>query len=161
MTTSRFRYRFYTGHELVKQRPLLSTAGVDSLWGLAQLVDIGRPKLNRFEILRTTAEGAWINSPTATRPERFVLNGRGKRYAHETIEWALESWCARSSHYERRLVATLKRLREAMEYERAERATVLREAAEIYRADLWDVERDEQTEIVKSPDAWAPPPVRT
>lgn len=156
MTTRQFRYRFYTGHEY-------TMAPFEEPFKFCkELVRVGRPKLDRFEVLRTTAEGAWINSyRDGSKQPRFVLNGQGKRYAHETIEWALESWCARSSHYERRLVATLKRLREAMEYERAERATVLREAAEIYRADLWDVERDEQTEIVKSPDAWAPPPVRT
>lgn len=48
-----------------------------------------------------------------------------------------------------------------MEYEKVERAKVLKEAVEMYKRNVWNDEEDEQIEVVKSPGAWAPPPVRT
>ncbi len=163
MPNNRFRYRFYTGCESVHfPLPHPITGKISDILSYCE-EDVGRPKLDRFEVLRLTHEGAWIvaYNERNSKYERFVLNGQGKRFAHETIEWALESWRRRSLHYERRLVGTLQRLREAMEYERTERNTVLREAMELYRTD-WEIDGgDGQSVIVESPDGFPPLPVRT
>lgn len=45
-----------------------------------------------FSVVKLTPKGAWIRTDEG---ERFVLNGAGKRFAHETPELALESLRAR------------------------------------------------------------------
>lgn len=140
-----YRYRFYTGHETQR----IIHAGKMS-W--PEFVEIGRPKLDQFSVTRLTPAGAWINSSTSTQLERFVLNGRGKRFAHETPEWAFESWKARSVHYERRLSNTLQKLREAMEYATLNRKQILEEVKKIYEMDLLNAIEDPQIVVVDSLD---------
>lgn len=138
-----YRYRFYTGHESIQISTILSRV----------TEEVGQPKLDRFEVLRRTPEGAWINSyRDGSEIQRFVLNGRGKRFAHETPEWAFESWKARSVHYERRLSNTLQKLREAMEYATLNRKQILEEVKKIYEMDLLNAIEDPQIVVVDSLD---------
>lgn len=58
MTARQFRYRFYTGHESIRF-PLPHPVTGQLLTILSHATEEGgRPKLDRFEVLRTTAEGA-------------------------------------------------------------------------------------------------------
>lgn len=60
--------------------------------------------IERFSVLRKTDKGAWIS---AFGRERFVLNGPGKRFAHETIEWAVHSLRRRTRFYAAHLARRL------------------------------------------------------
>lgn len=50
--------------------------------------------LKRYEVTKTTPAGAWIDNYGT---KKFVLNGSGKRFAHETPSWAWESFVARKN----------------------------------------------------------------
>lgn len=50
----------------------------------------------RFAVTKVTARGYKIR---VNGKEKFVLSGNGKRYAHENLEWALESYRRRKQHY--------------------------------------------------------------
>lgn len=77
--------------------------------------DDGRPELVTYYVVRKTPSGAWVAGrwavsgfdastgkgvpwDTLTRDElrregaRFVLDGNGKRYAHESEQWARDSY---------------------------------------------------------------------
>ena len=45
-----------------------------------------------YKVTKITPQGAWIDNYGT---KKFVLNGRGKRFAHETPFWAWESFVAR------------------------------------------------------------------
>lgn len=53
--------------------------------------------LAQYQVLRRTDKGAWIRvqSYEDPREERFVLDGPGKRFAHETREQAAAYYLAR------------------------------------------------------------------
>ena len=48
--------------------------------------------LEQYKVTKTTPAGAWIDNYGT---KKFVLNGSGKRFAHETPSWAWESFVAR------------------------------------------------------------------
>jgi hypothetical protein len=56
-----------------------------------------KPMLSTHAVEKETPKGYWIADEMGRR--KFVLKGRGKRYAHETLEWALESFIRRREHY--------------------------------------------------------------
>lgn len=47
-------------------------------------------RVHEFPILRKTPGGYWIQKPYKLK-QTFVLKGRGKRFAHESEKWALDS----------------------------------------------------------------------
>lgn len=63
--------------------------------------------ISRYPVVHHTPKGAWIDD---LGQHRFVLNGRGKRFAHEKPEWAVESLRRRTQHYRSRLAARLDRI---------------------------------------------------
>ncbi len=61
--------------------------------------------LCQYPVIKLTRKGAWIKDDSAK--ERFVLNGNGRRYAYETLEWAKESYFIRKRKQEAHLKAAL------------------------------------------------------
>lgn len=61
-------------------------------------------QLLRFAVDRTTPKGYWI---LLWSGPKFVLAGDGKRYAHETVEWARGAFLRRKESYRKHLQAKL------------------------------------------------------
>lgn len=77
--------------------------------------------LETFTVLRHTPKGVWLALYAGDEKGKFVLNGKGKRYAYNNKEDAMESYKIRRQ----RRVRYLKR-----DLERAERTLALAEAGE-------------------------------
>ena len=68
--------------------------------------------LEHVPVVRETPKGAWINRLDGSGPA-FVKNGEGKRYAHQKVTWALESYLARREAMANHARAALKRTEDA------------------------------------------------
>jgi hypothetical protein len=67
--------------------------------------------LSVFPVVKRTANGAWID---IYGDRKFVLDGPGKRFAHETFELALQSYEARKERQVRILAAQLEDAEKAL-----------------------------------------------
>lgn len=71
--------------------------------------------LTAFRVVRRTPKGAWIDDCGL---KRFVLDGAGKRFAHQTREDALHSFMRRSVWRQRHAARSLEAGRRAEEWTR-------------------------------------------
>lgn len=69
--------------------------------------------LRKFQVLRSTPQGVWLD--LYPYPNKFCLIGVGKRYAHATVEQALNSFMARKKRQILILTNQLRRAESALE----------------------------------------------
>lgn len=118
--------------------------------------DDGTPELVTYYVVRKTEAGAWIAGrwavsgfdastgrgvpwDTLTRDQlrmegaRFVLDGDGKRYAHETVEWARYSYKRRKQMQIRHAHRAISRAQNGLHWLETGRSTKDEVAALTYR----------------------------
>ena len=71
--------------------------------------------LNRYRVIKKTPKGRWIQLYDFSDTKKFVLDGKGKRFAYPTIELAKESFNMRKTKQIQRCERTIRRAKIALE----------------------------------------------
>ena len=72
-------------------------------------------QLTRFNEVKLTPKGAWVTEANWFSEPRFVLNGTGKRYCHETKEMAWYAFKKRKTSHVRHLTHALNLAKSALD----------------------------------------------